>query len=47
VVDSELFHNGALLPELIDTDNTASDVWADTASAGGPALTSRSNTDSH
>jgi len=24
-------HDGALLPELIDTDNTASDVWADTA----------------
>jgi IS5 family transposase len=24
-------HDGALLPELIDTSNTASDVWADTA----------------
>ena len=24
-------HDGALLPELIDTNNTASDVWADTA----------------
>jgi transposase, IS5 family len=24
-------HDGALLPELIDKDNTASDVWADTA----------------
>jgi IS5 family transposase len=24
-------HDGALLPELIDTTNTASDVWADTA----------------
>ena len=24
-------HDGASLPELIDTDNTASDVWADTA----------------
>ena len=24
-------HDGALLPELIDTNNTAGDVWADTA----------------
>src|SRR4029077_3367032 len=24
-------HDGALLPELIDRNNTASDVWADTA----------------
>jgi transposase, IS5 family len=24
-------HDGALLPELIDTDNTAGKVWADTA----------------
>src|SRR5262249_54243840 len=24
-------HDGALLPELIDTSNTAGDVWADTA----------------
>ena len=24
-------HDGALLPELIDTNNTASEVWADTA----------------
>jgi transposase, IS5 family len=24
-------HDGALLPELLDKDNTASDVWADTA----------------
>ena len=24
-------HDGALLPDLIDKDNTASDVWADTA----------------
>jgi hypothetical protein len=24
-------HNGAVLPELIDRNNTASEVWADTA----------------
>ena len=24
-------HDGASLPELIDKDNTAGDVWADTA----------------
>ena len=41
-------HDGALLPELIDPDNTASDVWADTAyrskaneSPGAPALRSQ------
>ncbi len=30
-------HDGALLPELIDTDNTASGVWADTVLCGDPA----------
>jgi hypothetical protein len=31
VVTDAARHDGALLPDLIDKDNTASDVWADTA----------------
>jgi hypothetical protein len=30
-VTDAVHHDGALLPELVDTSNTASDVWADTA----------------